>query len=424
MPTLIRGTGIDYDYSRMNYLDRGSDNVYLAMDLTTAPGQLVAVKVIEKRDPYDLYRASELVAIQQEFIDEVTTASTLTHPHIVQIHAVYFKDATNLQNLVVREFMRGGTLSQYLYAESERQWHEWVPLGLSQAVARDITRQIFQALAYMHSRGIAHRNLHPDVRPLPCHSYINPDFPQNILLTKSDPPFVKISGLGWAERYEPSNLAESGLSDRQPGWDEYLAPEVVVPAPPRYSSDIRADSWSAGVLVFRLLLLKSAWRVLLHDGVNSSARLRWDELDALTVPPPPSEQSGPTTLPDDGTVTIYGLPPAEYYRSLPADPSSMEAESESMGLADDAVALSSDGLSVIVDGLPLPAHLTLIEDGLAEGVRLSPDGADLLRQLLRDAPGARLSITDALEHPWLKAHTHVDSTAEPLSSSGEGQARL
>jgi hypothetical protein len=60
----------------------------------------------------------------------------------------------------------------------------------------------------MHDRGIAHRNLHPDVRPSYIFSYINFNCVfQNILLTNDDPPFIKVSGLGWAERYEPFNLA-------------------------------------------------------------------------------------------------------------------------------------------------------------------------------------------------------------------------
>ncbi|KAJ7671749.1 kinase-like domain-containing protein [Mycena rosella] len=396
------------DGVRVKYLNRGEhSNVYMGMDLATAHGELVAVKVIEKRDPYDLYHASELVTIQQEFIDEVTALSSLNHPNILQIFAIYFKDAYNTQNhrcsaqFVVQEFMRGGTLSQYMHTESERQWHEWVPLGLSQAVARHITHQIFRALAYMHSLGIAHRNLHPD----------------NILLSKDKQPVVKISGLAWAERYQPKNFAES-IFQLEPSCDEYLAPEIIIPKPSHYSSDVCANSWSAGIL----LLLNSAWRVLYHDRNNVSC-LRWDELDALAVAPSRSDQTYPTTLPDDalalaedGTVIVYGLSPAAYHRSLAQAPPSAPDTSENGGV------IADDRITVPINGLPLSAHLELAKDALADGVRLAEDGPDFLRQLLRDAPIERLSITDALEHLWLKNRKPVFPNV--VGPDSEGKAHL
>ncbi|KAJ6573386.1 kinase-like domain-containing protein [Mycena vulgaris] len=397
MPSVIRTIGVDYDYSRVKYLDRGDNtHVYLATDLATPHSKLVAIKVIEKHDPYDLYRPSELLAIQQEFEEQLEIFSRLKHPNILEIFAVYFKDATNRQNLVVREYMRGGTLSNYFYVESERQWHDWAPLGLTQAVARDMTYQIFHALAYMHSLGIAHRALHPD----------------NILLTKSTPPIVKISGLGWAERYEPTNLAQSMFA-REPGWADYLAPEVSVPKPPHYTSDARADSWSAGILLFRMLLLKSPW--LDHEHECTASRLRWDELDALTRPAGRPACSLRTTLAEDDAVpqSSHDAPPA---------PSEPKPNPSPLVDATQTASLAADGLTVALSGLPPAEHISLNEDCLTEGVRLAADGPDFLRRLLRDVPLERMSITEALEHPWLKRHPPMHS--DVVYPEGKGKARV
>ncbi|KAJ7728031.1 kinase-like domain-containing protein [Mycena olivaceomarginata] len=121
--SIFRTSGVDYDYSRVNYIHRGADgNVYKAIDMQTS--RVVAIRVLEMRDPYDLYTPADLVRLQEDFVERVNLAVTLHHPHIVEILAVYYKGATNRQNLVARELMAGGTLSDYLSRVDERQWRD------------------------------------------------------------------------------------------------------------------------------------------------------------------------------------------------------------------------------------------------------------------------------------------------------------
>ncbi|KAJ6479409.1 hypothetical protein C8R47DRAFT_1136722 [Mycena vitilis] len=85
-----------------------------------------------------------------------------------------------------------GTLTDYLSREDASQWRAGgQAMGIPHKTCRDIAYQLCSAVAYMHGLGMPHRNLNPDT----------------ILLARDDPPFIKISGLGWSERYEPLNMA-------------------------------------------------------------------------------------------------------------------------------------------------------------------------------------------------------------------------
>lgn len=55
--------------------------------------------------------------------------------------------------------------------------------GVSELDASEIARQMCEAVAYLHSRGVCHRDLKPD----------------NVLLTNGESPVVKISDFGLAK---------------------------------------------------------------------------------------------------------------------------------------------------------------------------------------------------------------------------------
>ncbi|KAF8170898.1 hypothetical protein K438DRAFT_1982452 [Mycena galopus ATCC 62051] len=107
--SVFRDTPVDYDYSRVKNLDRGAD-----ANGRFADPRAVAVRVLAK----------------------VNLAATLNHPYIVEILAVYYKDATNIQNLVVRELMVGGTLSDYLSRQDAKQWRDRVLAAATPTRAR------------------------------------------------------------------------------------------------------------------------------------------------------------------------------------------------------------------------------------------------------------------------------------------------
>mmetsp|Transcript_108587 Transcript_108587/g.307857 ORF Transcript_108587/g.307857 Transcript_108587/m.307857 type:complete len:291 (+) Transcript_108587:1395-2267(+) len=107
--------------------------------------------------------------------------------------------------------------------------------GLCDELAvREVMRQVLQALAHCHSRGVVHRDIKPE----------------NIMLegplVPGGRPTVKLIDFGLASR----GRARGGRpAEPLPGTGPYLAPEARAGCTPEPSSDL----WSAGVVLHALL---------------------------------------------------------------------------------------------------------------------------------------------------------------------------
>uniref|UniRef100_A0A914ZN68 Peripheral plasma membrane protein CASK n=1 Tax=Parascaris univalens TaxID=6257 RepID=A0A914ZN68_PARUN len=101
----------------------------------------------------------------------------------------------------------------------------------SEAVASHYMKQLMQALQYMHSQGIVHR----DIRP------------HNIVLASKDNSApLKLTGFGVALKLDSSDSLVAG---GRVGTPQFMAPEVV--SNQEYGTKV--DLWSAGVLLYILL---------------------------------------------------------------------------------------------------------------------------------------------------------------------------
>lgn len=97
-----------------------------------------------------------------------------------------------------------------------------------ESVARFYFKQLIDGLDYLHSSGIAHRDLKPD----------------NLLLTKD---FVlKIADFGYSKALSETRR---GLTKSRVGTDAYMAPEVLYG---HAYFPICADLFSCGVILFIL----------------------------------------------------------------------------------------------------------------------------------------------------------------------------
>jgi serine/threonine protein kinase len=190
----------------------GFGTVYLARGPLLQ--RLVAIKVLRKTKQADSLA-------QVRFLEEMRAIGRLaSHPHVVQaFHAA--EDAGTLY--LVMEYVEGVDLERL--ARSLK--------GMATAHACEAVRQAAIGLQYIHEHKLVHR----DVKPA------------NLMVTSQG--FVKVLDLGLARLAEgqaPDDRVteEGGLL----GTFDYMAPEQA--RDPR-QSDIRADIYSLGCTLFRLL---------------------------------------------------------------------------------------------------------------------------------------------------------------------------
>lgn len=184
----------------------GMANVYLAKD--TILDRKVAVKVLRG----DLAGDEKFV---RRFQREALSASSLSHPNIVEIYDVG-EDEGNFY--IVMEYIDGKTLKQLIKKRGV----------LSLPETMDIMLQLLDALATAHDSYIIHRDIKP----------------QNIMIKESG--LVKITDFGIAMALNSAQLTQT---NSVMGSVHYLPPEQASGK----GSTIRSDIYSLGILMFEML---------------------------------------------------------------------------------------------------------------------------------------------------------------------------
>ena len=188
----------------------GMGVVYRARDRRLK--RTVAIKVL----PPELAFRSE---IKTRFLREAETAAQLNHPNIVDIYAV--DEAEGIVYFVMA-YITGDNLAKRL--------HEHGALGVEET--RRTLRDVADALAYAHERGVIHRDIKPD----------------NILIdSQSGRPMVTDFGIARAVSEGDSRLTATGIAIGTP---TYMSPEQ---AAGERTIDGRSDLYSLGVLGYQML---------------------------------------------------------------------------------------------------------------------------------------------------------------------------
>jgi serine/threonine protein kinase/Tol biopolymer transport system component len=185
----------------------GMATVYLARDLKHARD--VAVKVLHP------LVASALGA--NRFLREIEIVAQLHHPHIVPLHDSGEADGSLYY---VMPYEAGSSLRDRMARDG--------PLPVDDVLL--ILRDICDALAYAHQRGIVHRDVKPD----------------NVLLSGRH---AMLTDFGVAKAATEAAASATG-AEVTLGTPAYMAPEQIA-ADPRI--DYRADIYSLGVLAYELL---------------------------------------------------------------------------------------------------------------------------------------------------------------------------
>ena len=185
--------------------------VYRATDLRL--NRPVAIKVL----PPDLAFNPD---VRTRFIREAQTAAQLSHPNIVPIYSVEDKGGDTLVYFVMA-FIEGDSLGVRI--KREGPW----PIEQSVRVLRDVA----DALAYAHARGVVHRDIKPD----------------NILIDRaSGRPLVTDFGIARAAAAE-TRLTVTGVAVGTPA---YMSPEQAIG---EREIDGRSDLYSLAVVGYHLL---------------------------------------------------------------------------------------------------------------------------------------------------------------------------
>lgn len=197
---------------------------------TKIDGQVFAAKELDKK------RFAKTNASDMKFDNEIQIMKDLRHPNIVQ-YEDYYEHGEWVY--IIMEIVPGGDLSAYMRKRGP----------MPEPMVQNMTRQILHALAYLHARGITHRDIKPD----------------NILISEMEPLQVKLSDFGLSKCVANQETFLKTFC----GTLLYCAPEIYPgyasydkgaskkrrrlgesPAK-RYSE--RVDMWSFGAVLFHVL---------------------------------------------------------------------------------------------------------------------------------------------------------------------------
>ncbi|MDN4607515.1 Stk1 family PASTA domain-containing Ser/Thr kinase [Sporosarcina highlanderae] len=184
----------------------GMSKVYLAHDIIL--GRDVAIKVLN----YDFANEQD---IKKRFQREALSATSLTHPHIVNIYDV---DEEGELHYFVMEYIEGQTLKKYILSNG--------PLPVAKAV--NIMKQLVSAIANAHHNGIVHRDIKP----------------QNILMDADGDVKITDFGIAMALHATAHTKTNSVI-----GTVHYLSPEQARGGMATKKSDI----YSLGIVFYELL---------------------------------------------------------------------------------------------------------------------------------------------------------------------------
>ncbi|OCA83877.1 Stk1 family PASTA domain-containing Ser/Thr kinase [Pseudobacillus wudalianchiensis] len=184
----------------------GMANVYLAQDMILE--REVALKVLR----LDFVNEEEFL---RRFQREAQSATSLVHPHIVNIYDVGEEEGINY---IVMEYVDGMTLKQYI--------QQYSPIPVEKTI--DIMKQLASAIAFAHHNSIIHRDIKP----------------HNILMDRDGN--VKITDFGIAMALSATSITQTNAVL---GSVHYISPEQARGGMATKKSDI----YALGIVMFELL---------------------------------------------------------------------------------------------------------------------------------------------------------------------------
>ncbi|MCU0654624.1 MAG: serine/threonine protein kinase [Polyangiaceae bacterium] len=281
-------TSVAGKYRLLRLLGQGGmGSVHEAVQEST--GRHVALKLLNPR--FLGGEDSEANKLTARFEREARAMAALHSENVVQILDAGRDD--QLGHFMVMEYLRGRDLSQLLRKEGP------LPVDL----ALKIMAQASAGLAQAHARGIIHRDIKP----------------ANIFLHETQDGLVRVKILDFGIARTQPTVDPSGATDDEPltqltqtgvmmGSPQYMSPEQ---ARGLKELDPRADVWSLGVVLYRMLCGHIPHQQSQDSGLG-------DLLIAICVQPAPPLQDAAPWVPPAAAELVHRtlkIPPAERFSS-------------------------------------------------------------------------------------------------------------
>lgn len=165
----------------------------------------------------DLVRVSDDGHLDR-LLDEIKIMCALDHPNIINLEEVYEGDS---ELYLTQELCKGGDLFDRL--DEQPDYH------YSEAECARLVKQISSAVAYLHSKGVIHRDLKLE-------NFLFQD--------KGSDSDLKMIDFGLSKHFE-----EGDLQTEKVGTPYSVAPEIILGK----GYDEKCDVWSIGVICYLLL---------------------------------------------------------------------------------------------------------------------------------------------------------------------------
>lgn len=218
--------------------------VYEGFDPGT--GEKVAIKVLRAEHLPDA-RADSAGA---RFEREAQATRRLRHPNIVSVHE--YGEQGRIK-FIAMEFLKGQELRRLMYERGRFELQD----------ALSVTLQLLDALGHSHRHGVVHRDIKPS----------------NVMVLEGLQ--IKVLDFGIA-RIESAAYTQIGS---MLGTPSYMSPEQMRGDP----ADGRADLWSAGVMLYEMLVGKSPFAAPnVIEVMRNVATLEPPSVSTLVAELPPS----------------------------------------------------------------------------------------------------------------------------------------
>ncbi|KAI8636476.1 kinase-like domain-containing protein [Parasitella parasitica] len=220
------------DYLIKNRIGQGSFAVvYKAQHKDTR--QNVAIKCVK--------RSKLTKKLLENLESEISILTRIRHDNIVGLIEC---QKTEAHIYLVMEYCTMGDLSHYIKEIRSDKSIKNTAGGLPERVVRHFLKQLANALQFLRSQNLIHRDIKP----------------QNLLLTPSnthsdDLPVLKVADFGFA-RFLPN----ASLADTLCGSPLYMGPEIL--SYKKY--DAKADLWSVGAVLYEMVTGRPPFRAQNH----------------------------------------------------------------------------------------------------------------------------------------------------------------